>query len=106
MFSGSDNAFLNTASSVMESFHTTPSQYAMQHAFSLENTLNMVGDTFEFIKSQRLLAEKAPQWFGSKVPKNSDEFNAKVNEMVATKMRNYELKGLKKDKLVTMAKTF
>ena len=86
MFTGSDNAFLNTASSVMESFSTTTSEYASEHAFSLENVLNMVGDTFEFIKGQRLLAEKAPTWFGGKIPKDKVEFNARVNEMVANKI--------------------
>jgi len=74
MFSGSDNAFLNTATAVMESFHTTPSEYASQNIMSVENILNMVGDTMEFIKGQRLLAEKAPAWFGKKIPKNNEEF--------------------------------
>lgn len=88
MFTGSDNAFLNTASSVMESFHTTPSEYAGEHMLSMENILNMVGDTLEFIKGQRFLAEKAPQWFGSKIPQGEEAFNAKVAEMTATKIRN------------------
>lgn len=87
MFKGSDNAFLNTATSVMESFHTTSSEHASQSAFSIENVLNMVGSTFEFIKGQRLLATKAPEWFGQKIPKNQFEFNTKVTEMVESKMR-------------------
>ena len=92
MFTGSDNAFLNTASAVMESFHQTTSEYASEHAFSMENVLNMVGDTFEFLKGQRFLAEKAPGWFSKKIPKNQDEFNAKVRDMVSTKMS--KMKGI------------
>lgn len=92
MFVGSDNAFLNTASSVMESFHQTTSEYASEHAFSMENVLNMVGDTFEFLKGQRFLAEKAPGWFSKKIPKNQDAYNEKVQQMVATKMS--KMRGL------------
>jgi hypothetical protein len=38
----------------------------------------MVGDTFVFLKSQRILAENAPKLFMGKVPKDDDEFRERA----------------------------
>ena len=72
MFTNSNNASLNETTSFIRSLNTGVSEYGQQHAFSMENILNMVGETFQFIKSQRLLAEQAPSWFGNKLLKEKE----------------------------------
>lgn len=83
MFTGSENTVLNETTSFLSSLHTGVSDYGKQHAFSMENVLNMVGDTFQFIYSQRLLAEQAPKWFGAKAL-SEEQSAAKVKELAET----------------------
>jgi len=40
----------------------------MQKTFGAENVINMVGDTFMFLRSYRILAEQAPKIFMSETP--------------------------------------
>lgn len=75
---GSENKTLNTLTGFTSQFNQSTSEFGQQHTFSLENILNMVGDTFVFLKSQRILAENAPRLFMGKVPKDDDEFRERA----------------------------
>ena len=78
---GSENNSLNTLTAFTSQFNQTTSEFGQQHTFSLENILNMIGDTFTFLKSQRVLAEYAPRMFMDKVPKNDDEFKERATDI-------------------------
>lgn len=81
LFVGSDNKTLNNTEAFFQSFDKSISENAQQHTFSAENVLNMVGETFTFLKGQRMIAEEIPGWFKGKIPKNKAEFNTKAKEI-------------------------
>ena len=64
---GSNNPTLNNITAFSESFNQTVSEEGLQKNFGLENVINMVGDTFMFLESQRILAEQAPKFFMKEV---------------------------------------
>ena len=80
LVTGSENNTLNELTGLMSSLNQTTSEYGQQHTFSLENIINMVGDTFTFLRSQRVLAQQAPRLFMSKIPKTQEEQNALIKE--------------------------
>ena len=78
---GSENNTLNSLTAFTSQFNQTTSEFGQQHTFSMENILNMIGDTFTFLKSQRILAEYAPRMFMDKIPKNDDEFKERAADI-------------------------
>jgi len=58
----------------------------MQKTFGAENVINMVGDTFMFLRSYRILAEQAPKIFMSETPPLTPEEQKKAVEKIA---KNY-----------------
>lgn len=79
---GSENPVLNNITAFSESFNQTVSEEGMQHTFGMENILNMVGDTFMFLKSQRILAEQAPKLFMSETAEIMKDPKARIGELV------------------------
>lgn len=78
---GSNNPTLNNITAFSESFNQTVSEEGLQKNFGLENVINMVGDTFMFLESQRILAEQAPKFFMKEVPRTPEEQKAAVKRL-------------------------
>lgn len=68
IFTGSDNRLASQVEGFAQSFNFGTSDYAKEHAWSIENLLNMSADVFTQLAEQRWLFEKAPQFLtGSKL---------------------------------------
>ena len=78
---GSENTTLNNITAFAEQFNQTISEEGMQHTFGMESVLNMVGDTFMFLQSQRILAEQAPKLFMSEAAKMVKNPEASMQEL-------------------------
>ena len=67
LVAGSENPTLNNVTAFAEQFNQTTSEAGVANTFSMENILNMVGDTFMFLESQRIFAEQAPKLFDKEI---------------------------------------
>ena len=63
MFTGSDNKFLSAVEGFTQSLEPTSSQYAQDHAWALENIINLTSDVFRQLYEQRWLFKYAPAMF-------------------------------------------
>lgn len=63
IFVGSDNKFLSAVEGFTQSLEPTSSQYAQDHAWALENIINLTGDVFRQLYEQRWLFKYAPALF-------------------------------------------
>ena len=88
---GSENPTLNTITAFAEQFNQTTSEEGIAHPFSMENILNMVGDTFMFLESQRIFAEQAPKLFNKEAARIAQDPNAEIRVLTG----NYINDGIK-----------
>ena len=81
LVAGSENHTLNSITAFAEQFNQTTSEEGMKHTFSMENILNMVGDTFLFLESQRIIAEQAPALFDRETARIIKDPNAEIRKL-------------------------
>lgn len=87
---GSENTNLNKITAFTEQFNQTTSEEGLTSTFSLENVINMVGDTFMFLKSQRILAEQAPRIFMNNAYELKQNTNKAIEKLAASYMKEAE----------------
>lgn len=78
---GSENKTLNKITAFAEQFNQTTSEEGLKHSFGMENVINMIGDTFMFLKSQRILAEQAPKLFMRDTAKIIEDPNKSIQTL-------------------------
>lgn len=88
---GSDNPTLNTITAFAEQFNQSTSEEGIAHPFSMENIINMVGDTFMFLESQRIFAEQAPKLFSKEAARIAQNPNEEIRVLTG----NYIDDGMK-----------
>lgn len=87
MFLGSDNQFLSAVEGFTQSLEPTSSQYAQDHAWSIENLLNLTGDVFKQLYEQRWLFKYAPAILKGNLGMSEDLQKAKQAEWVSEYMK-------------------
>lgn len=98
IFAGSDNKFLSAVEGFTQSLEPTSSQYAQDHAWALENIVNLTGDVFKQLYEQRWLFKYAPSLFKGSMGLSDEAQKLQVNKW-AQQYRNTkigELASLKK----------
>lgn len=80
IFTSSDNQFLSAAEGFASSFDTSTSQYAQDHAWALENIINLTGDVAKQLYEQRWLFKYGPALFKGKMGTDEAMQKAKINE--------------------------
>lgn len=98
----SNNAWLNKVQGKARSMKGDVSDYSKEHAFSAENLLGIVSDTFEQLFAQRAIAS-IPSMLGSKTKQISKAYNDVAKLVGETEMATF--KGLDTEaKLSTIMK--
>lgn len=93
IFVGSDNKFLSAVEGFTQSLEPTSSQYAQDHAWALENILNLTGDVFKQLYEQRWLFKYAPALFKGTTGTSEAAQKSQVAKW-AQEYRNTKMKDL------------
>lgn len=88
-FAGSNNKTLNYLDGFSQSLNPSVSEYSQTHPWSIENVINLAGDTAAMIYTQREVFKKVPKLFGMQDLNSTTKAREVQNVLRKTKTTQY-----------------